>query len=187
MVDQTASVITGEMVVAMDEWRFNIEEFLEKEAEVGLALETQINGDQLDVLVHLGVGQDLEKDYRIVVYLLEDDIIHYQNNYVSYEYGNPAYSSHPYYQLPAVLETFKHKHVLRTSLTDMYGYKIPDFVKKQGTVMTRWYSASINDYNPEKLSVVAYVAGTGGLDEATVVNVQSVKVDPENISVKNFD
>ncbi|MEM6299330.1 MAG: Omp28-related outer membrane protein [Bacteroidota bacterium] len=187
MVNQSASVITGDMVVSMDEWRFNIEEFLEKDAEVGLALETKINGDQLDVLVHLGVGQNLEKGYRIVVYLLEDDIIHYQNNYVSYEYGNAAYSYHPYYQLPAVLETFKHKHVLRTSLTDMYGYEVPDFMKKEGTVMTRWYSTDISDYDPTKLSVVAYVAGTGGLDDATVVNVQAVKVDSEGIAVKNFD
>ncbi len=187
MVHRTTSNLSDDVVMGRDEWRSNAEALLEQPANVGLALEAQVDGNTLNVLAHLGVNEALEGNYSLMVYLLQDGVISAQENYYSSEYGNTSFAGHPYYDQPSTLFGYRHNHVVRESLSEMAGSTVMDYAKVEGGTMTRLFTTDIGGYNTSRLRVVAFVSRAGSSRTSNILNVQEVTVTPEAIAVKDFD
>lgn len=158
-------------------------------AECGLAIESALPApDSCTVAVHCGFKSVLSGNYRLTVYLLEDEVSlgtgsqWDQHNYLS---GDPTYSTSPYYSLPSVIVGYKHMHVVRKVMTADLGDVIPTGNIVIGTDYKVNFSYKIpSTRNTAKMRVVAFISKYGA--SATthqVMNVQEIKLG----SNKNWD
>ncbi|MDI1316686.1 Omp28-related outer membrane protein [Flavobacterium sp.] len=120
-------------------------------AGLGIALSSTIaNG-----IVNLDVNLKFAQNYtglKIVVYALENHLLHYQANYTSY-YGN----INP-------VQNYEHNHVLRQSITDLLGDAIVENTNS-GQTITKSFSFPIpsNFTNSENISFVAMIVNADNL------------------------
>lgn len=121
------------------------------DAEMGLAIESAITGSNVNIDVKVKFGKDFtNSNLKLVVYLLEDDLIHDQRNYTSY-YGGVS-----------VINNFEHDHVLRESLTSLLGENIPSASTGSTAVYTKNFNMAIPSSitDSSKMSIVAFVVGS---------------------------
>lgn len=131
------------------------------DADLGLALSPVINGNNISIDVNVKFGGLFSSNnIKLVVYVLEDDLIFNQTNYTSY-YGGAS-----------TLVNFEHDHVLRASLTSLLGDTIPGTEIIAENVYTNTISVAVpsNVVNTNKMSVVAFVIDG---DTNAVYNVRS--------------
>jgi len=83
-------------------------EAAEGTVDVGLAIESSLNGSTLDITIHQGFLQNMT-NVKLLVFILEDGIIANQSNYTSY-YGGSS-----------TITNFEHNGVLRYIATDIMG------------------------------------------------------------------
>lgn len=83
-------------------------EAAEGTVDVGLAIESSLNGATLDITIHQGFLQNMT-NVKLLVFILEDGIIANQTNYTSY-YGGSS-----------TIINFEHNGVLRYVATDIMG------------------------------------------------------------------
>jgi len=118
------------------------------DAELGLAINSTLSGTDMYIDVSVKFGSDFSSEaLKLVVYLLEDDLILNQVNYTSY-YGGAD---------PIV--NFEHDNVLRTSLTNLLGDAIPSGDTGQEDIYTTNFSLVVpsNISDSSKVSVVAFI------------------------------
>lgn len=148
-----------------------IQPYLDEPAPLGLAINSARNGMALNFEVKIGFLVNEIPNAKLVVYLLEDGLIHEQTNFFAGD-GNPDcnYSVFPY-QIP----DFEHNHVLQKSYTDIFGDEIPASQIVADGIYSRNFSVNIpsNVENPENLSLVAFVMGN---ENNEVINVQMTHV-----------
>ena len=154
-------------------------------AVCGLAMSSFITGaDTLHVEVHCGFNTTLSGDYRVTVYLEEDDV--------------PAIAQHNYYNTPGnvspdntelnnigdPIANWFHDDVVRKVLTADLGDVIPSSAMiSHGEFVTN-YTTTITGYDKNKCKVVAFINLVGtDVSSHQVMNVQSAKV----YEVKNWD
>lgn len=155
-----------------------VQPYLAQTAKLGLAINTSLSGNNLNMQVKVGFAVDQLENAKLVVYLLEDGLIYEQNNYLSgTNTPNCQFSSQP-----RLIPNYEHNHVLRRIYTDAFGDVIPTDKIKKGGIYQKDFAVTLPTgiQNTNNLSVVAFVMGTSAND---VQNVQSVKVG-EN---KDFD
>lgn len=148
-----------------------IQEYLEEPAPLGLAINSELNGNTLNFEVKIGFLVNQIANAKLVVYLLEDGLVHEQTNYFAGT-GNSAcnYSTYPDH-----INDYVHNHVLQKSFTDIFGDEIPaDQIVADG-FYTRNFNVSVpsNVENTEHLSLVAFVLGN---ENNEVINAQYVHV-----------
>ncbi len=132
----------------------------------GLALETSMSGSSLSVSVDVHYDIDADSDHKLVVYILEDDLLYDQVNYMN---GDP---SSPWYGMGDPIVNFEHDNVARTTLTAVLGDAIPASEAVLGNTYSADFTYSIpSAYDTNNLEVVAFVVDAS----KTVVNVQMVK------------
>lgn len=121
------------------------------DADVGLALTPTLNGSDIVIDVKIKFGSLSSSNAKLVVYILEDDLIYDQVNYTSY-YGGTS-----------VISNFEHDHVLRACLTDLLGDTIPTDQVVEDNVYTETISVSVpnNVSDMSKMSIVAFVVNGG--------------------------
>ena len=83
-------------------------EAAEGTVDVGLAIESSLNGSTLDITIHQGFLQNMT-NVKLLVFILEDGIIANQANYTSYYGGSNT------------IINFEHNGVLRYVATDIMG------------------------------------------------------------------
>jgi len=124
-----------------------------EDTDVAIAIDSQLNGTDLTVSVKVISENELAGNNKLVVYLLEDGILHDQINY----YNDDPTS--PYYQLGNPIPNFEHNEVLRMSLTSVLGDNIT--ATSALNEYTRSFNVSISgDYVTENLSLVAMLVSS---------------------------
>ncbi|NOU62091.1 Omp28-related outer membrane protein [Marinifilum caeruleilacunae] len=141
--------------------------FLEKESDLGIALESSLNNTTVTGKIKIGFKADLTKSIDYVIYLVEDKVVANQVNYYN------DVSSSPYYNKGNPIVGFEHANVLRKTITDVYGDIIPEDYTKTGNVIEADFSVELDTYVPENCYIVAFVLEEGGEE---IINTQIVKV-----------
>ncbi len=151
--------------------------FLNKSPGLGLAIDSAIEGDNLNV--DIKVGFDLSReDLKLVVYFQRNGMLADQANFYNED------SSTPFYELGNPIVDFVHNHVLLSAFTDVFGDQIPSSEVAEGSVYNTSFSKSLNSlsYNAEyeeDFEIIAFVINADG----EVVNVQRALVG----EAKDFD
>ncbi len=134
--------------------------FIGGDAPLGIAINSAVTDGNIDVSVRVGFAQDFNH-LGLVIYLLEDGLIHDQTNYTSYFGG--AYT----------LQNFEHNDVLRKVYTDILGDPIPASQSVANHIYTYTLNAPLptNVVHTDRLKLVVFV-----VDKTTneAINVQSV-------------
>lgn len=120
--------------------------------KLGLALSSSLEGNNLAIDVSVMFGKDFTNNMKLVVYILENGLVHEQHNYTTY-YGGVD-----------LLEDFEHNHVLRATATPLMGEDIPG---SQTTILNT-YTKSFNVpipatvENVSNIELVAFVTDAEG-------------------------
>jgi thiol-disulfide isomerase/thioredoxin len=125
---------------------------------LGLAMSSQIGNASINLDVKINFAQDDYSNLKLVVYLVEDNLIYNQANYTTY-YGNV----HP-------VVGYVHNHVLRKSITDILGNPITENIAVNH-VITKNFTFVIpsNIANESNIGFVAFIVGS----DNKVINVRA--------------
>lgn len=119
--------------------------------KLGLAIESQWNGEQLDLTVKSKFANDFS-GLKLVVYVLENGLIYDQVNYTEFYGGQDP------------IPNYVHNHVLRGVLTQLMGDAIPTESTALNDVYSRDFSnvipAAVTD--PTKVEIVAFITNEQG-------------------------
>jgi thiol-disulfide isomerase/thioredoxin len=153
----------------MTEWSFpqqnNLQQVIEftqgDNPKLGLAINGTITGSNLSLTVDTQFAKDFS-NLKLVVYVLEDGLIHEQHNYTTF------------YEGPNTIEDFEHDHVLRACLTPILGEAVSNSETVIGNVYTKTYNIAV----PAKVSNTANVEFVAFIVDATgsVVNVRKAAI-----------
>lgn len=136
-----------------------------QETNLSIGINSQISGATLSVDVDVIYENGSEAGDKLVVYLLEDGLVHPQTNYYNED------PTSPYFGAGDPIPNFVHNHTLRASLTQVLG----DDISGSGAfeVYERNLTMEIpSDYDTNELSVVVMVVTS----ENTAKNSQHAKV-----------
>jgi hypothetical protein len=157
----------GFIVYSRGNWDVNTTRLVDlggnKTAKHGLALETKLEGNILNIKVHCGFKDADARDTRVTLYLVEDGIQAVK-------------------QTGATTNPYIHEHTLRKVLTAATG----DAIKMESgkKVVKEFNGIDVSAYKSENLEVIAFVNVVGPNNkEHQVLNVQSVKAGKN----KNWD
>jgi hypothetical protein len=149
----------GQRIVAPDAWGSALTSQLALPPEAWIALQPSFDATnrQLQLAVSVEYAQMGAADDRIVVYLIENNLVSLQK-----DYRLPSPSDVPDYQ---------HQHVLRASLNGTWGDALADRgpVPGPGTRLTRNYTFTLpSGWDAANCQVVAFVysASAGGVRQA---------------------
>ncbi|WP_243472917.1 Omp28-related outer membrane protein [Winogradskyella sp. MH6] len=129
-------------------------------APLGLAITPSLSGNTMTIKVDAKFSQNFSfANTKLVVVVLEDDLIFDQENYTSY-YGGVD-----------VISSFEHDHVLRASLTNILGDNLPNN-EVTNSVYSRTITADVpsNVVNTSKMSVVAFITNENFNGDAYTIN-----------------
>jgi hypothetical protein len=124
----------------------------------GIALQTTYNQETKAVSVITKVATNskfnLLGKYKLLVYLTENDVTHFQNNIFSRseEYKRHAFGD-KYYYLPPVINDYTHNDVLRNIFTSREGENLE--IQKTGIITQKSYSISLTKENYQNCNVIA--------------------------------
>ncbi len=161
------------------------DEFLNESANLGLAISSNLNGNNLKMTVKVGFATDSVPDARLVVTLIEDGLTYNQVNYYAGS-GLNCDSNYNYSSMPNPIPNFAQEHVLLKAYTDIYGDVIPQSEISNGNVYSRDFNVQLpsNVGNPANLKIVAFVLGNGNsIPTRGVLNAQRADVG----SSQDFD
>jgi thiol-disulfide isomerase/thioredoxin len=131
-------------------------------ASLGIAINSSIENSSLNASIRVGFAQDFT-NLGIVVYLIENGLIHDQTNYTDYFGGDH------------VIENFEHNDVLRKIYTNVLGNSIPENQSVTGNIFEYNLQELLpgNIDNPNNLSLVVFVVDK---NTNTVLNAQHAKI-----------
>ncbi len=138
---------------------------------LGLAINSEIENGKINLDVKINFAQDDYSNLRIVVYLLEDNLIYLQKNYT------PAFNNsiNP-------IPFFEHNHVLRNSLTNILGDAISENIAVNQIITKNFnlpFPSNVADKN--NISFVAFVIG----QDNKVINVRASKINENQVFEQN--
>lgn len=146
-----------------------LEKKLNRYAPVGLAINSTINDDTINTTIKVGFVEETTSidNYKLIVYLLEDQLIYPQHN-----------GSLP--DLPEIIEDYEHNNVLQYAFTSIFGDVLPNQITEDHRY-SKEFSASIPDYieNRDNLKIIAFVVDSNDY----CLNVQVANVGMN----KDFD
>lgn len=131
------------------------------ETNTAIAVNSELTGNNLIVKVNVVYENGSTPNDKLVVYLVEDGIVHPQTNYFDGD------SDSPYYQQGNPIEDFVHNDVLRTSLSNIFGDEIPSTSALIEYGKTYNYSIP-EDYNINNLKLIVMVVN----EDNTAINAQ---------------
>jgi thiol-disulfide isomerase/thioredoxin len=134
--------------------------------KLGLAITNQTTATTINLNVKVKFSKDFE-GLNLVVYIVENGLIHYQVNYTSF-YGGAPY-----------LDNFQHDHTLRTSLTPLFGQPILSADSGVGKTFTKNFSLPI-PANIENKNNIEFVAFITGADNKTI-NVRKAVLNTDQL------
>ena len=180
----------GSTVQEMQDWASLVNGVLDLSTDCGLALRTEIIGDNAQIDVHAGFAAPMSGDLYLTVYLLENQVSGVGPMYDQVNFFNGD-ANHPFYNTGSPIQGFKHNNVLREVLTTGAGELINPGRLITGGMDLKKYFVDISGYNinksansSNKLTVVAFIHRIGATaDDQQVLNVQSCQIG----SVRNWN
>ena len=151
---------------------------------LGLGINSTKTGNSIAITVKVGFDLSYTEEVKLVLYLLENELIYDQVNY----YNND--SSTPVYGLGDPIPNFQHDNVVRKAYTNIYGDVIPSAETVNGSIYSRTFNVDIpmhsdGDNNPsnvensDNIHLIAFVIDASG----EVINVQKAEINED----KDFD
>ena len=176
MVDRVS--IDGFTSLNRGYWEYVANDQLLKTAVCGLAIISEVNGQNATVEVHAGFSSTLNgADYRLTVYLIEDGVTGEGYGYDQRNYDNTIAES-PFYNLGDPIIGYEHNHTLRAVLSESLGDAIMVSEMVSGEEHIETYTVDLSSYNKNKLSIVAFVTYIGStIAEHEIMNVQKCDID----------
>ncbi|RBL88131.1 Omp28-related outer membrane protein [Chitinophaga flava] len=154
--------------------------FMKKKAVLGIAINSAVKGNTLDITVKVGMGQALNiAKAKIVVYILESGLTgprqanYYSDPQVINDYKNDP-DLGPLTLLPHYITGYTYNHVIRKVLTDAKGDEIPAAYKAKGAIYSKDYSVDISKYKTANCQLIALVYGQD--DEGKLVDTYNTQV-----------
>jgi hypothetical protein len=174
MVDRFS--VNGSTCLNRGYWESVANAQLSETAVCGLAIISEVNGQNATVEVHAGFNSTLNGDYRLTVYLIEDGITGTGSGFDQRNSYNTVPG--PFYNLGDPIVGYEHNHTLRAVLSESLGNPIsPSSLVSDGEHIET-YTVDLSSYNKNKLSIVAFVNYVGlSSTEHEVMNVQKCGID----------
>ena len=135
-----------------NEQAVNVTDLIAIDSNIGLALESSIKDRTLSIKVKVGVGADLS-DLKLSVYLTENGLKANQKTQGDLGYGEGTKIGNSYY-----LVDFVHDHVLRASISELFGDAIDTSKSKNGEIFEKTYEYVIPEAYSLKSNIVAFVS-----------------------------
>ncbi|MCZ2222808.1 MAG: Omp28-related outer membrane protein [Chitinophagales bacterium] len=154
--------------------------FFQKRAVIGLALNTSISGNILSVTAKTGFDANIKDSLKLVVILVEDNVVSPQNNYYN---NNTDYPGNPYFNAGDTITNFVHNGVYKSSPTTINGATIPLDKQTKDNEYISNFSLDVTGLNTANLKVIAFVMYADAQKRKGVMNVQWVKAGQN----KNYD
>lgn len=128
--------------------------------KLGLAMNASVTGNNIGIDVNVQFSKDFE-GLKLVVYVMENGLVHYQYNYTNY-YGGQS-----------VIPDFVHNHTLRHCATNLLGDTISSAETRTGNIYSRSFNFPVpaTIENAANLEFVAFVVGADG----KAINVRAAK------------
>lgn len=119
--------------------------------KLGLAMASSVSGNTISLDVNVQFSKNFS-GLKLVVYVLENGLIHDQHNYTSY-YGGAS-----------ILPDFEHNHTLRSCATNLLGDAISSSETTTGNIYSRSFTIPVpaTVENASNLEFVAFVVDTDG-------------------------
>ena len=157
-------------------WEYITNNQLSKTATCGLAIKSEVNGNSATVEVHAGFNNELNGDYMLTVYLIEDNVTGIGYGFDQMNFYDSD-SDSPFYGLGNPIEGYEHNHTLRSVLSDPLGDVLSASVLVPGGEHIAEYTVDISAYNVENLYLVAFInfVGASFIDHE-ILNAQKCKI-----------
>ncbi|MCZ2223121.1 MAG: Omp28-related outer membrane protein [Chitinophagales bacterium] len=144
--------------------------FLTKRADLGLAINSTINGNTLNITTKVGFDANISDALKLVVLIVEDSLVKAQTNYY---YHNNSYPNNPYYNSGDPISNFVHNGVLRSAPSGIFGVDIPAAQQVKDNIYTSTLTADLSGYVSSNVKVVAFVTyKTNSGSKKGVINAQ---------------
>lgn len=119
--------------------------------KLGVAMTSSVSGNTINLDVNVKFGKNFD-GLKLVVYVLENGLVHKQYNYTTYYNGED------------IIQNFEHNHVLRGCLTSLLGDAISSADTRTGETFTRSFTAQIpaTVENAANLEFVAFMVDAQG-------------------------
>lgn len=145
--------------------------FLQRRAVLGLALNTSISGNTLNVTTRVGFDATISDSLKLVVVLVENGLVLPQLNYY---HNNINYPGNPYFSSGNPIVAFIHNSVYRNTPTTIFGTTITAASQVKNGEFTTNHSFNITGLNASNLRIVAFVTFADGQAKSGVLNAQTV-------------
>lgn len=143
----------------------------QQRASLGLGFETSVSGSTITVKAKVKFDVSTSVPLKIIVMLAEDGIMYNQTNYGHFGLPNP-------------IVNFRHKNILRSAATDIFGDAIPVAAQIRGNTWEKSLSFNAGAYNIANCYIVATVIyDTNNQNRKGALNTQIVLAGQN----KNFD
>lgn len=148
-----------------------LEQLTQKRAPLGLAIESVVTGNTISVKTKVKFDVSTSIPLKIVVSLVEDNLIYNQANYGHFGLPNPIVG-------------FNHHNVLRAAGTDIFGDKIPTAEQFKTNTWQKEVTLNATGLNISNAKIVAYVLyDMDTQSRKGLINAQIASVG----QIKNFD
>lgn len=155
-------------------------QFLKVRPVVGLAINSSITGNTLNVIAKVGFDATISDSLRLIVMVVENGLIAPQANFYS---ANTSYPGNPYFSLANPIPNFVHNLVYRNSPTTVLGVGIPVSSQVKNGESATTFAINIAGLIAANLQVVAFVTYADGQIKNGILNTQWVNAG----SNKNYD
>ncbi len=145
--------------------------YLRTRMVTGLAINTTISGNTLNVTTKVGFDGNVSQSLKLVVMLVQDNIVLAQTNYYN---ANNSYPGNPYYSSGNPVTNFVHKNVLRSTPTGILGADITGASQTKNGEYTASHAINITGLPSANLKVVAFVVFADGQTKSGILNAQWV-------------
>ncbi|SFT76650.1 Outer membrane protein Omp28 [Chryseobacterium formosense] len=130
-------------------------------SKIGIKISSSVSGNILNAETKIFFSQNFS-DLKIVAFIVEDDLVHDQKNYISTLYGGGSY-----------IYNYVHHNVLRSRLTSSV---VGDIIPGSQTVISNEYSKNFqytipSGYHTNNLKVIVMILNANG----NVLNVREEK------------
>ncbi len=154
--------------------------FLRQRMVVGLAINSTVSGNTLNITTKVGFDADIPDGLKLVVTVVEDGLVKSQSNYYA---NNNSYPGNPYYSSGNPISNFVHNGVLKAAPTGIMGETIPAAQQAKNNIYTATHSVDISGMVSSNVKVVAFVTYADGGANKGVLNAQWANAGVN----KNFD
>lgn len=154
--------------------------FYQKRAVVGLALNTSISGNNLNITTKTGFDATIKDSLKLVVLVVENNKVLAQLNYYN---NNINYPGNPFFTLGDTITNYIHNGVYKASPTTIKGITVPVANQIKDTEYTNNFTVDITGLNSANLQVIAFLNYAPEQARKGILNVQWVNAGLN----KNYD